>query len=168
MQEFLTERLDAYNGSGNPVLDIVLFRHACWQCKDRVCSAWKPAADGAMLNALDRAQGCPAACVPHASHSAAARKPCAARRPCRERSTQARHALGKAWFAMLSGVLAGEARCALTGVCCSLTRLAAFVAGQTCVSIETTQGYSPADFRNELKKVIQQVSFNTYLCTYNM
>lgn len=72
--------------------------------------------------------------------------------------------LGKSCFAVLSSVFAGEARCVLTGVCCSLTRLAAFVAGQTCVSIETTQGYSPEDFRNDLKKVIQQVSLNTCLC----
>ena len=59
---------------------------------------------------------------------------------------------------MLLAVSAEEVRCALTGVCCSLTRLAAFVAGQTCVSFEVTQGDSSADFRNDLKKVIQQVT----------
>ena len=40
VQEFLTERLDVYNGSGNPVHDIVLFRRVCWQCMHRTCSAW--------------------------------------------------------------------------------------------------------------------------------
>ena len=66
-------------------------------------------------------------------------------------------------FTLLLGAFAEEARYALTIVCCSLTRLAAFVSGQTCVSVETTQGYSPADFCIDLKKVIQQVSFNACL-----
>ena len=68
-------------------------------------------------------------------------------------------------FTLLSNVFAEENRYALTIVCCSLTRLAAFVSGQTCVSVETTQGYSPADFRIDLKKIIQQVSFNACLYT---
>ena len=45
VQDFLTERLDAHNGSGKPQLDIVLFRRACWHCMDRVCTASKPAFD---------------------------------------------------------------------------------------------------------------------------
>lgn len=46
----------------------------------------------------------------------------------------------------------------------SLARLAAFVAGQTCVSIEVTQGYSAADFRNDLREIIRQVTVTTCLC----
>ncbi|KAK9846646.1 hypothetical protein WJX81_008333 [Elliptochloris bilobata] len=38
----------------------------------------------------------------------------------------------------------------------SLARLAAYVAGQTCISIEVTQGYRPEEFRSDLKKTIRQ------------